>query len=99
MRGYPKHINSKQDVINALEINAEKTKSLIRRAIENREGWVLAGKLESEADGINDATHRVVDKGSAEEGSEYYQEVWGIMPGNLLDRIGMTVAEEEELIQ
>lgn len=98
MKGYPKHINTKEDIYNAMEIDAQRTKLLLRTAIDSREGWHVTAHLDSEAEGVTDDTHRVVDKSDEESTADWYQEEWGPLPGNLLDRIGMTVAEAEELI-
>jgi len=98
MKGYPKHINTKKDVLEALEIDAERTRAYLQAAIDGREGWHVTAHLDSEAEGVTDDTHRVVDKSDEESTADWYQEEWGPLPGNFLDRIGMTVAEAEELI-
>lgn len=98
MKGYPKHINTKQDVYTALEIEPGRTKALLQSAIDGREGWYVTASLESESDGTTDSTHRVVDKSDNENTAEWYQEEWGPLPGNLLDRVGMSVSEAESII-
>jgi hypothetical protein len=97
MKGYPKHIATKMDLQVAMEINAERTKSFIRRAIDGRNGWVVTGSLDNESDGVTDDTHRVIDHASEEGEHDWYQEEWGTLPGNTLDRLGITVAEAEKL--
>jgi hypothetical protein len=99
MRGYPKHIATKKDLQVAMEINQERTKAFVRRAIDGRDGWVVTGRLDNESDGITDDTHRVVDRSSEEGENDWYQEEWGPLPGNTLDRLGITVAEAEKLAQ
>jgi hypothetical protein len=98
MRGFPKHINTKEDVYTALDIDSDRTKVLLQAAIDGREGWHVTASLESEGDGSTDSTHRVVDKSDEESVADWYQEEWGPLPGNMLDRIGMSVSEAEGII-
>lgn len=98
MKGYPKHINTKEDVLNVKEIEPARTKIFLQSAIDGREGWYVTAHLSSEEDGLIDDTHRVVDKSDEEGAADWYQEEWGPLPGNLLDRIGLSVAEAEEII-
>ena len=98
MKGYPKHFNTKEDVMNAKEIDPQRTNALLRAAIDGREGWYVTGPLAAETDGITDDTHRVVDHGDKERGEDWYQEQWGPLPGNQLDRLGISVEEAEKII-
>ena len=98
MKGYPKHINTKEDVLNAKEIDANRTRAFLQAAIDGRKGWFVVGPLTAEADGITDDTHRVVDHGDPERGEDWYQEQWGPLPGNQLDRLGISVEEAEKII-
>lgn len=100
MKGYPKHMNTKKDVINAMELSPKRTAALLRRAIAGREGWYTVARLENQEDGVVDDTHRVVDMGDEDEGvQEWYQQEWGPLPGNKLDRLGLSVTEADELIE
>jgi hypothetical protein len=100
MKGYPKHINTRQDVENAMAIDPDRTRAYLQRAIDGREGWVITGHLDAEADGVTDDTHRVKDQGDAEEGThDWYQEEWKPLPGNTLDRLGISVAEAQAMIE
>jgi len=99
MKGYPKHIATQKDLQVAMEINAERTKSFIRRAIDARTGWVVTGSLDNESDGVTDDTHRVLDQASEEGEHDWYQEEWGPIPGGTLDRLGLSVEEAEEIIK
>lgn len=97
MRGYPKHIATKRDLQVAMEISPQRTKAFIQRALDGRDGWVVTGSLESESAGVTDDTHRVRDRSSEDGEQDWYQEEWGPMPGNTLDRLGIIVAEAEKL--
>lgn len=99
MRGFPKKINTKQDVYNLKDQYPDDVREYLQVALDHREGFVVTSKLDSRADGIEDDTHRIrteTDESGTE--NEWYQETWGILPGNTLDRIGMTVEEAERLI-
>lgn len=99
MKGYPKHINTKKDVLNAKEIDPQRTDAFLRAAIDGRDGWHVTGPLSVEADGVTDDTHRVVDHGDPDRGEDWYQEEWGPLPGNILDRLSLTVSEAETIIK
>jgi hypothetical protein len=81
-----------------MEINEERTKAFLRRAIDGRDGWVVTGRLNNKADGVTDDTHRVVDQSSEESENEWYQEEYGPMPGNALDRLGISVEEAQGML-
>jgi hypothetical protein len=98
MKGYPKHINTQDDLVVAMQLNPERTKAFVQRAIEGRDGWVVIASLEKESDGVTDDTHRVVDHGDEERGSDWYQQEWKPLPGNTLDRLGLSVAEAKALL-
>jgi len=98
MKGYPRHFNTKKDVEMALELQPDRTKRWLQQALDGREGWHVTGHLDTEADGVTDDTHRVVDQGDEETGPQWYQQEWGPLPGNALDRLGISVSEAEELI-
>jgi len=98
MRGYPKHMNTRQDVENAMQIDGEKTRAYLQRAIDGREGWVVTGSLAKETDGITDDAHQIIDQGDEERGADWYQQEWMPLPGNALDRLGISVAEAAAMI-
>jgi hypothetical protein len=97
MRGYPKHINTQDDLVMAMEINPARAKAWVISAIDHREGWVITSPLADESDGVTDATHRVINQGDDERGPDWYQQEWLPLPGNDLDRIGLSVEEAEGL--
>lgn len=99
MRGYPKRINTKKDLLIALELDPARAKRFIEDAIYHRDGWHVTISLDSEAEGIVDDRHRVVDLSDEDSESDWYQEEYGPVPGNLLDRLGVTVSEAETYIE
>lgn len=100
MRGYPKHINTRRDLDEALRIDDARAKAWLREALENREGWRVAARLDDPEDGVEDEMHRIVAVDPEDGGvTEHYQEDWGPLPGNALARIGLTVEEAEALLE
>jgi hypothetical protein len=98
MRGYPKHCNTKEDILIALDIDPQRAKAFLKDAIDHRKGWYVTGPLESEAEGFTDETHRVIDQSDEESPADWYQEEYGPIPGNLVDRLGLSIQEAETLI-
>lgn len=96
MKGFPKFINNKKDIYNLKEIYPSKIKSILQEAVKNYYGWVTKGKLDTLEEGITNDTHQVKTI-TVDEQEEYYQEEWGIIPKNFLDRIGMDINEAEEI--
>jgi len=98
MKGYPAHFATMHDVNVAMEMDAERTKVRLQELIDGSRGWYVTGSLSKESDGVTDETHRVVDQGQDGE-HDWYQQEFGVLPGNELARIGLTVEEAEALVQ
>lgn len=98
MRGYPKHIATRADLMVAMKIDPARTRSLLQRALDGREGWITTGPLKKQAAGTVDDTHRVIDQGNPLDGEQWYQQEWGVLPGNLIDRLGISVADAQAII-
>jgi hypothetical protein len=100
MKGFPKHFNTKQDIMITLNKRPEQTKAAIQRMLDNRHSWMIESKLPEGETGIEDDTHRVVEITDEETGevSERYQMAWEEDPTAQLFRLGFTVSEAEGLI-
>jgi hypothetical protein len=94
LRGFPKHINTKQDVEVLLNMYPEETKAFLQKCIEESENWINPVKLSESESGIEDATHAV----RIDENGDRYQLEWGFDPGCNLARLGISVAEAEAMI-
>ncbi len=70
MRGYPNHLNSKQDYLNMLELDREETVARLQRLRDDRFTWFQVGKLEEGDDGVTDDTHRVMEATESVEGGD-----------------------------
>ena len=101
MKGFPKHINTKQDVLQCMTKWPEQTKDFIQRMLDNRYSWMVDLKLGDNEAGVNDETHRVVEITNEETGNieERYQHIWKEDPNCKLFRLGLTVEEAEEIAQ
>lgn len=98
MKGYPAHLATMHDINVAMELDPERTKTHLQRLIDGSRGWFITGSLSQKSDGITDDTHRVVDQG--QDGKhDWYQQEFGVLPGNELVRIGLTVEDAEALVQ
>lgn len=91
MRGFPKHFNSKQDVLNALQLFPEDTKAYIQTLIGARKLWV---QVEYVAPGVNDETHYT----RTDEAGNVYQMEYLDDPNGDIPRLGFTVEELEGLL-
>lgn len=97
MRGYPRTINSRQDVEHLLADAAYQalTVDYLQSLLDDRYGWVMVGKLADGEAGDTTTGHRVVEVRDPASGdvAERYQYAWGIQPGNGLERLGITPEE------
>ena len=100
MKGFPKHINTKKDVMNCLKQWPAQTKAFLQRAIDNRYSWAVEGKLAEGESGITDDIHKVVEITDMETDvvTERYQHVWQEDQQSTLFRLGFTVSEAEGLL-
>lgn len=99
MRGFPKHLNCKQDYLNMLDEYPELTRAALQQLLNEADGWVLTGKLAEEETGVSDDTHEVRevldDEGNV---AERYQFEYTVDPGSKLVRLGFDKEEVEGMI-
>ena len=100
MKGFPKHLNSKQDYIYIREnFPAEQWKPVWQDLLDGQKNWFCVGKLDSKDAGITDSTHKVVESvNQQDEKTEYYQ--YELQKDYSCDmfRLGFTEAEVVEAI-
>lgn len=92
MRGFPKHLNSKQDYLNCLADFPTETKAALRQLLDNRFAWFDTAILDENQEGVSDETHRVVTNDGIR-----MQQVLKEDTTSILFRLGFTVAEAEGL--
>jgi hypothetical protein len=100
MKGFPKHFNIKQDVLNCLLQYPEETKGFIKRCFDERQNWITTSKLDLLDAGVTDATHRISECKDDATGVvvERYQEEFMDDPNCQLFRLGFTVEEAQNLL-
>ena len=59
MKGFPRTINTKQDVLNLIEEYPVQTKSFLQSLVDTKMAWVPTGKLADGDAGTTDSTHKV----------------------------------------
>lgn len=91
MKGFPKHFNTKTDVLNALQLFPEETKAFCQRLLDNRKLWV---QVEYAAPGVNDETHYT----RTDEAGNTYQMEYRDDPNGDIPRLGFTVEELEAIV-
>ncbi len=109
MKGFPQHINTKQDVINLAADYPEQGKRALETLIAEIHIWQRGEQLEDGDDGVSDDTHRVdivveradqddSDNDQAQEQTLRYQSELIEDMGCGLYRLGMTEAEALTII-
>ena len=91
MRGFPKHFNTKQDIMNALTLFPAETKSYIQTLLDTRKLWV---QIEYTSPGVEDETHYV----RTDESGNFYQMEYRDDPNGDIPRLGFTVEELEAIV-
>lgn len=99
MKGFPKHLNSRADYEYIRKnFPREQWEPCWRALLAEGKNWFIAYKLESEAAGITDATHKVVkyEAQDEEHQDEFYQYEFHTDPASDMIRLGFT---EEEILK
>ena len=91
MRGFPKHFNTKDDVLNALQLFPEETKAYIQMLLDTRKLWVQTSYV---APGVNDESHYT----RTDEAGNTYQMEYMDDPNGDIPRLGFTVEELEAIV-
>lgn len=101
MRGFPKHLNTKQDC-QYIQKNFPKNqwKPVLQKILDGRFEWLNTKTLKLEEVGIADETHRVTEvKDETEKIIEKYQQEYKEDPNAKLFKIGFTVSEMTDLLK
>lgn len=104
MRGFPPHLNTKEDYLNMLNIDPAKTVTMLQELLDTRCLWIQTKELESEEEGVTDDTHEVrelvfVNPDTQQQEKKYCQYEWQESPYTPLFQLGFTVQEVDDLIQ
>lgn len=94
MRGFPKHLNSKQDYLNCIEEFPQETKQELQRLLDSRFVWVATAVLDEDEAGIADDTHEIIETDDGRVQRELIED-----QNSELVRLGFTVEEVQEMLQ
>lgn len=99
MKGFPKHFNSKKDVLVALEKWPKQTKGYLETLLNNTQIWLLDKKLGESEQGIEDEMHKVTEIREKNTGeiTERYQMVFTEDPNCKLYRLGFSKQEASSI--
>jgi hypothetical protein len=61
MKGFPKFINSAEDVTNLKVTHPTDLKAYLQDILDFKDQWMMTAKLSTNAAGVTDATHKVVE--------------------------------------
>ena len=61
MQGFPRYINTKQDVLNLIEDYPEQTKSFLQSLVDSKMAWLFTNTLADGDTGTTDSTHKVCE--------------------------------------
>lgn len=98
MRGFPKWLNTRQDLINCLELYPERADEAARNLLAGRFVWVATGAVPDGEAGIEDAMHRVVESVDDSGQTIHTQLELQDDPQARLYRLGFTAAELEGML-
>ena len=100
MKGFPRYINTKQDVLNLIKEYPEQTKSFLQSLVDSKMAWIPTGTLADDDAGTTDSTHKV-DESTDENGvviSRTQSELVEDTNGPIFRMGFASVAEAEALI-
>ena len=94
MNGYPKHINSKEDILNLKADYPIETKKFLEGLIEASNDWIVVKELEDGEVGIEDNTHKVVENKTDDVVTSRYQFEYMEDSNAYLFKLGFTSVDE-----
>jgi hypothetical protein len=97
MKGFPKHINSKKDLYNLKNLYPEQVKKWVQEHQDGREGWYTVRKVESK-DAVKTSETVRAREVKTDDITETYEEQYGPIPGNAIDRFGLTDEDIAKLV-
>ncbi len=100
MRGFPKHLSTRDDYLYVREnFPPEQWRPRFQALLDERFAWLPVGPLAAGEPGIEDATHRVVEHtDEREQVIERVQEEYREDPNAAIFRLGFAVAEVEGML-
>ncbi len=94
MNGYPKHINSKEDIMNIITDYPIETKKFLEGLVESSSDWLVQSELKDNEAGIEDSTHKVVENKTDDVVTSRYQFEYKEDSNAYLFKLGFTSVDE-----
>lgn len=96
MIGFPKFVNTMQDLVHLKEDFPKQTKAYLQDILDHKDQWLVVGELKAGEVGITDATHKVVENKDSETGevTSRYQFEFKEDPNGALFRLGFASSQE-----
>ncbi len=94
MNGYPKHINSKEDIMNIITDYPIETKKFLEGLVESSSDWLVQSELKDGEAGIEDSTHKVVENKTDDVVTSRYQFEYKEDSNAYLYKLGFTSVDE-----
>ncbi len=94
MNGYPKHINSKEDIMNIITDYPIETKKFLEGLVESSSDWLVQSELKDNEAGIEDSTHKVVENKTDDVVTSRYQFEYKEDSNAYLYKLGFTSLQE-----
>ncbi len=94
MNGYPKHINSKEDIMNIITDYPIETKKFLEGLVESSSDWLVQSELKDNEAGIEDSTHKVVENKTDDVVTSRYQFEYKEDSNAYLYKLGFTSVDE-----
>ena len=94
MNGYPKHINSKEDIMNIITDYPIETKKFLEGLVESSSDWLVQSELKDNEVGIEDSTHKVVENKTDDIVTSRYQFEYKEDSNAYLFKLGFTSLQE-----
>lgn len=96
MRGFPKYINSKDDVLNLVQEFPTELKTFLQDLYNHKDQWLIVSKLEESDVGVENETNKIVEVKDTEtnEVKERYQYELKEDVNGTIFRLGFKTSEE-----
>jgi hypothetical protein len=96
MMGFPKFVNTMQDLIHLKEEFPRETKAYLQDVLDYKDQWLVVGELKEGEAGLVDETHKVEESKNQETGEviSRYQFEFKEDPNGALYRLGFNSSAE-----
>lgn len=100
MKNYPKYLNTKEDMLNCVQLFPEKAAKHLQILLKDVSNWILISKLNEGEKGVEDVTHKIVEiiDADTKEVKERYQYEFKEDLHCGLFKLGFTKEEAEDII-